>query len=77
MLETYNRSKITELENGLENGIEQGIKKGMQEGLEKGMQQGKRKSQLEIAQKLKKIKMPIEQIMELTELAEEEIKRIK
>ena len=77
-----------ELESGLEDGIEQGMKKGMQQGIEKGMQQGieqgmqlglqqRKNSLIKTAKKLIELKIPIEEIIELTELTEEEIKSIK
>ena len=46
---------------------------GIREGLERGIKKGKK----EIAQKLLNLKMPIEQIIEITGLTEEEIKNIK
>lgn len=51
------------------------------EGLEIGIKQGKKEAQKEIriatAKKLLKLKMPIEQIVEVTELAKEEILKLK
>ena len=51
------------------------------EGVEIGIEQGKKEAQKEIrietAKKLLKLKMPIEQIMEVTELAKEEILKLK
>lgn len=42
-----------------------------------GFREGKKEEKLEIAKKLIKLKMPIEQIVEITELTEEEIKNIQ
>ena len=71
------------LKQGLEQGIQQGIEQGMQQGIEQGMQQGleqarveNKNKQLEIAKKLLDLKMPIEQIIEITGLTEEEIKQL-
>ena len=44
---------------------------------EEGLEEGKRKKQKEIAKKLLKLEMTIEQIAEITELTEEEIKELK
>ena len=52
---------------------------GFDRGLEQGLQQGrieKKNKQLQIAKKLLDLKMPLEQITEITELTEEEIKNI-
>ena len=66
-----------ERERGTEEGLKQGKKEGMKEGKKEGLKEGEKNKQLEIAQKLLKIKMPIEQIIEVTGLTEEEIKKIK
>lgn len=63
-------------EEGREDGMQEGKKIGIQQGIQQGMQEGKRKEKESTAKKLKKLKMPIEQIMEITELTEEEIKNI-
>ena len=47
-----------------------------QEGLEEGKQEGKKEKQIEIAKRLLKMKMDINQIQEATELSLEEIKEI-
>ena len=47
---------------------------GLEEGLEKGRVQGKEEEKKEIAKKLLKLKMPIEQIIDITGLTEDEIK---
>ena len=51
--------------------------KSMREaGKEEGREEGERKKQIEIAQKLLKIKMPIEQIIEVTGLTKEKIEEL-
>lgn len=66
---------------GEEKGMKQGIEKGIQQGIEKGMQQGiekgKKEEQEKIAKKLLEMKIPIEQIIEITKLTKEEIKKIE
>ena len=44
---------------------------------DRGMEQGRKEKQLEIAKKLISLKMSIEQIVQITELTEEEIKNIQ
>ncbi len=53
-----------------------GREAGMAAGLEEGRAEGERNKQTEIARKLLKLKMPIEQIIEVTELTKEEIEKI-
>lgn len=62
---------------GTEEGLKQGKKEGLKQGKEEGLKQGKKEKQVEIAKKLLKLKMPIEQIIETTELTEEELKNIQ
>lgn len=54
-----------------------GIEEGRSEGMREGMEQGIKKNKIETAKKLLKRKMPIGQIVEITELTEEEIKKIE
>ncbi|MCI9064120.1 MAG: Rpn family recombination-promoting nuclease/putative transposase [Clostridia bacterium] len=49
---------------------------GYKEGEKAGIQQGVQQERIKLARKLIKIQMPINQIIELTELTEEEIKKI-
>lgn len=62
---------------GTEEGLKQGKEEGLKQGKEEGMRQGKKEKQVEIAKKLLKLKMPIEQIIETTELTEEELENIQ
>ena len=63
-------------EKGLAEGKEEGRKEGRKEGLAEGKREGRKKEKVETAKKLLKIKMPIEQIIEITELTKEEIDEI-
>ena len=45
--------------------------------MKEGKVAGEKKSKEEMVRELLKLKMPIEQIMQVTKLTEEEIKRIK
>ena len=53
------------------------INMGKKEGREEGRKEGRKNRNIEIAQKLLKIKMPISQISEVTELTEKEIEKLK
>ena len=53
------------------------INMGKKEGREEGRKEGRKNRNIEIAQKLLKIKMPISQISEITTLTKEEIEKIK
>ena len=64
----YNTSMYNMRQEGLEEGIKQGERKGIDVG--------KRKKQIEIAKRLLKMKLDINQIQEATELSLEEIKEI-
>ena len=46
-------------------------------GKKEGRKEGRKNRNIEIAQKLLKIKMPISQISEVTELTEKEIEKLK
>ena len=54
-----------------------GFNTGKEEGIRQGIDKGKKEKQIEIAKKMLKKGMPINEIIELTELTEEEIKNLK
>ena len=60
-----------------EYGFDAGMEKGIEKGIKQGLAQGINKEKIEIAKKLLKKGTPIEEIIELTELTEEEIKNLK
>ena len=61
-----------------ENSIkESGYQEGERAGEEKGIEKGKVETQKKVAKKLLKMNIPIEQIVEATELTEEEINNLK
>ena len=47
------------------------------EGIQEGVEQGEKKKQIEIAKKLLKKGMTIEEIVEITELSKEELEKLK
>lgn len=57
-------------------GYREGKEEGIREGIKKGIKEGQKEEKLKTAQKLISLKMPIEQIVKVTGLTEEEIKRI-
>ena len=61
---------------GLAEGMEQGMKRGMEKGIAQGMERGRSEERMELARKLKQKKMPMDEIMELTGLAPEDIEKL-
>lgn len=57
-------------------GIREGKIEGIKEGMEKGIEEGKARRNREIAQHMKSLGIPTEQIMQITGLSEEEIGQI-
>lgn len=57
-------------------GIESGMKQGIEQGMEQGIEQGKKNRTIEIAKKMLKQNIPIETIIQITELSEEEITKL-
>ena len=45
-------------------------------GLAKGKKVGKKEEKLAVAKKMKELKLPIEQIIQITELSKEEIEKL-
>ncbi len=53
-----------------------GMEKGMEKGIAQGMERGRSEERMELARKLKQKKMPMDEIMELTGLAPEDIETL-
>ena len=64
-------------EEGIEKGRKEGLEKGIEKGKKEGIEKGKKEKQMEVAKKMLIKKIPIETIIELTELSKEEIENIK
>ena len=62
---------------GLKVGLEQGLKEGREKGLKQGIEQGFEKGKVEIAKKLIKMGLSIEDIAKATDLTKEEILKLK
>lgn len=65
------------IEQGIEQGIEKGIEQGIERGIEKGIEQGMIESKKLIARSALAENMPIEIIMRLTGLSQEEIEALR
>ncbi len=64
---------IRDEKNGLRHAREEGIKEGIEQGIEQGIEKGVEK----VAKKMLELNMPIQDIIDTTELKEEEILKIK
>ena len=62
---------------GRERGLKEGLKEGRKEGRKEGQVEGERKTKIEIAKKLLKLGMSIEDIEKVTQLSKEEIGKCK
>ncbi len=69
--ENYAYELAVKFEKGLEKGIEQGLEKGIEKGLEKG----KFENSLETARKMKERKFSIDEIIEITSLSENDLRK--
>ena len=57
-------------------GLETARLRSVEEGRKEGISEGERKNKIETVKELLKLKMPLENIMQITKLTEEEIKKI-
>ena len=64
------------LERGWEKGMEKGLKEGMEKGMEKGLEKGRTEAFLSIAVKMKEIGTPLETILLVTGLTEEQVRAL-
>ena len=69
--------RLAELREDWEMDYESGLSYARKEGREQGKIEGEKNEKIKAARKLINLKMPIEQIMEITELSKEEIKQIE
>ena len=61
---------------GLQEGKAQGLQEGKAQGLQEGKAQGMQQSKIESAKKMLSKGMPLDLVVEMTELSEEEIKTL-
>ena len=73
----YNSGMYDATQKGLERGRREGIKEGREKGRKEGIKEGREEERKKVAKKLLQMKLPIEQIMEITGLKEDEIKDLK
>ena len=69
--------RIAELEEKWEMDYISGMSSAKEDGRQEGREEGKKSTQIETAKKLLKLNMTIKQIVEITELTEEEINNLK
>ena len=55
---------------------ERGMQRGMQKGMKQGIKEGEKNKSIEIAKKMKQKNIPLEEIIEITELTKDEIERL-
>ena len=72
----YNVEMKSNFEAGEEKGKKDGIEIGKKDGIKIGEKSGQKKEKLAVAKKMKEINIPIEQIMQVTELSKEEIEKL-
>ena len=60
----------------VEEGMKKGMEKGMEKGIEKGKIEGEKKEKIETAKRMLEKNIPIETIIEVTQLTEKEINEI-
>ena len=61
---------------GKEEGILKGMEKGMEKGIEKGIEVGAKQGKIEVAKRLIKMGLSMEQIVDATGLPKKEIQKI-
>lgn len=72
------KKKMEEIaQNAMKDGIREGMSKGMSKGISQGIAKGMEKAVINMTKKLKKLNLPLEQIIQVTGLTEEKIKSIK
>ena len=70
------RDKIGQIMFAKEEGFNEGIEKGIQKGIKKGIEQGQHNEKIKIAHNLLKNGVSVEMIVEETELAPDEVKKL-
>jgi predicted transposase YdaD len=68
-----NHARREGMEKGLERGLEKGMERGLEKGRREGIQEGRREGLREIAAKMKRRGVPVDQIAEDTGLSAEDI----
>ena len=64
------------MEKGLQQGLQQGLEQGLEQGLQKGLERGKKIIKIENARKMLSKGYPIEDIVDIIGLTEEELKDV-
>ena len=61
-------------EEGLQQGLEQGLRQGREQGLQEGREQGREEELIQVAMKLMKKGIPLDEVVEITGLSVERLK---
>ena len=77
LIDKAKKDESNMIEGARQEGIEQGIEQGKKEGIKQGIEEGLKKAQIEMAKKLLKKEMTVEEIEEITKLTKEEIEKLK
>ena len=72
----YIMDRYSETKTAMEKGLKEGREEGREEGIKEGKEKGKEERNIEIAKKLKKKGMTLEEIAEITELSIETISNL-
>lgn len=75
--EGLEQGKKEGLEQGKKEGIEQGKKEGLEQGKKEGLERGQKDEKIKTAQRLLKLDLSINQIVEATQLSREDILKLK
>ncbi len=74
-LDNYRINRLVQ-ETCRDEGFQEGKEQGLKQGIEQGIEQGMRKKVLQIARKMKDTQTPIDIIMEITDLSQDEIEKL-
>ncbi len=77
LAERIKRNDKKKMEEIAQKSMEEGISRGISQGISRGMSKGIEKATINMTKKLKKLNIPLEQIMQVTGLTAERIKSIK
>jgi predicted transposase/invertase (TIGR01784 family) len=73
--ENYAYELAVRYEKGIEKGFEKGIEEGIEKGFEKGIEKGEFRKSLETARKMKDKKFSSYEIMDITGLSEDDLRK--
>jgi predicted transposase/invertase (TIGR01784 family) len=77
MISNVEKIFVDYMTQGVERGIKQGIEQGIEKGIEKGIEQGIKEGKIEVAKRLLEKGLPVELIIETTDLSAQQIEELK